>query len=156
MSEATLTAGEQADVVATCTEMAWCLDERRWDDLAELFTEEIQFDYTELFGGEAQTISPADLVRSSKALLAHLGATQHLVGAHRVEGAGDRAACRSMVQATHYLENPTGDPLWTVGAQYHMELRRTDGRWRISSVRVVVQWAKGNREVLRLGKRAAR
>jgi len=150
-----LGADDRADIVETCTEMAWCLDERRWDDLADLFTEEVHFDYTELFGGEARTITPADLARSSEALLGNLGATQHLVGAHRVEGAGDRAHCRSMVQATHFLENPRGGPLWTVGAQYHMDLRRSGGRWRISSVRVSVQWATGNRDVLRLGKRSA-
>jgi len=150
-----LSAEDRADIVAVCTEMAWCLDERRWDDLVDLFTEEIHFDYTELFGGEARTITPTELARSSKVLLGNLGATQHLVGAHQVEGAGDQAHCRSMVQATHFLDNPRGGPLWTVGAQYHMDVCRSGGQWRISSVRVSVQWATGNRDVLRLGKRSA-
>jgi len=132
--------------------MAWCIDERRWEDLAEIFAPKIEIDYTSVFGGEARTITPADMVRTSQLLLGNLQATQHLVAGHIVTGSGDEAICKSQVQATHLLANPTGDPLWTVGAQYHMQLSRIDGRWRIAAVRVVLLWASGNREVMRLGK----
>jgi hypothetical protein len=143
---------DRAAIIETCTKMAWAIDERRWDDLGILFADQLRIDYTDIFGGEASVITPADMVRTSQMLLGNLDATQHLVASHVVEGSGDTASCRSMVQASHLKPNRTGEPMWTVGAQYHMDLLRTAGGWRISGIRVVMKWATGNREVMRLGK----
>lgn len=151
---AALSQEDVAAVVRHCVEMAWAIDERRWDDLGALMTDPVHIDYTELFGGEPADVSPAHMAATSARLLGGLAGTQHLVGAHLVDGAGDEAACRSMVQATHFLPNTGGSSKWTVGARYHMDLRRRGDGWRISSIRVAVAWAEGNREVLRLGKRA--
>jgi hypothetical protein len=143
---------DRALIVETCTKMAWAIDERRWDDLGLLFANKLRIDYTDIFGGEPSVITPADMVRTSQLLLGSLDATQHLVASHVVEGSGDTAYCRSMVQASHLKQNRTGEPMWTVGAQYHMDLVRTPDGWRISGIRVVMNWATGNREVMRLGK----
>jgi hypothetical protein len=143
---------DQQAVIATCTRFVWCIDERRWDDLAELFTDPFEIDYSDIFGGQAATVSPAEMVTNSRHLIGGLTATQHLIGSFLVEGGGDEAYCRSMVQASHFIENRIGDAMWTVGAQYHMRLRRDGGRWRIAANRVVMQWAQGNREVMRLGR----
>lgn len=146
---------EEAAIVRTCIEMAWAIDERRWEDLGQLFTDPVHIDYTALFGGEPAAVTPGHMATVSARLLGGLAGTQHLVGAHLVDGAGDEATCRSMVQATHFLPNANGAPTWTVGARYHMGLRRDGDRWRISSIRIEVAWTEGNREVLRLGKGAA-
>jgi hypothetical protein len=143
---------DRASIIETCTNMAWCIDERRWDDLGLLFADHVRIDYSDIFGGSAQDITPADMVRTSQRLLGNLNATQHLVASHVVEGTGDTARCRSMVQASHFLPNRSGGPMWTVGAQYHMDLVRMPGGWRISGIRVVMSWATGNRDVMRLGK----
>ncbi len=151
MSDA-LTLYERAEIIDTCIQMAWCIDERRWEDLGELFAPTLVIDYTSIFGGEPRTITPADMVRTSQLLLGNLTSTQHIVSGHIVTGSANDAECKSQVQATHLLANPSGDPAWTVGAQYYMKLRRLDGSWRISAVRAVMLWAAGNREVMRLGK----
>ena len=150
-----LTQADERSIILTCMKMAWAIDERRWDDLGKLFTDPVHIDYTELFGGEPADVTPAHMAATAARLLGGLAGTQHLVGAHLVDGAGDEARCRSMVQATHFLPNRSGAPTWTVGARYHMDLRRRADRWRISSIRVAVAWSEGNRDVLRLGKRTA-
>ena len=139
-------------VIETAGRLAWCIDERRWAELAPLFTDPFEIDYTSIFGGRPATVTPAQMVANSERLIGNLTATQHLIGSFLVEGHGDQAMCLSMVQATHYLATRTGDGTWTVGAQYHMEMRRETGAWRINSLRAVLQWATGNREIMRLGK----
>jgi hypothetical protein len=143
---------DRTAIIETCTKFAWCIDERRWDDFGLLFADNVTIDYTDLFGGEVRTVTPADMVRTSQMLLGNMEATQHLVASHLTEVSGNQATCRSMVQASHFLPNRTGDPLWTVGAQYHMTLQRNGEEWLLSGVRVEFCWATGNREVMRLGK----
>ena len=57
-----LSAQDHADVIATCIRFAWCLDDRRWEDLGAMFGPAVKVDYTELFGGSAATLAPGDLV----------------------------------------------------------------------------------------------
>jgi hypothetical protein len=146
---------ERAEVIETCSQWAWCIDERRWEDLASLFADQCEVDYTELFGGEPMVVSPSDMARNSETLLKNLSATQHLVASHVVSGGGGRASCKSQVIATHALPNALGDSLWTVGGHYYMELIQSDRGWRIAKLRLRVLWSTGNREIMRLARKAS-
>jgi len=143
---------DRYEIIETCTRMGELIDNRRWDELAEIFADTFDIDYTSIFGGRPATITAADMVRTSRLLLGNLEATHHLVAGHIVTGSGDAARCVSQVQATHIKHSNSGDPHWTVGAQYDMDLVRTAGGWRISALRATMRWATGNREVMRLGK----
>ena len=146
---------DRAEIVETCTQMAWCLDERRWEDLESLFADQIALDYTSAFGGEPMSVSPAEMARNSQTVLKNLSATQHLVGSHVVTGGGDAAFCKSQVIASHVFPNTLGDPLWTAGGHYYMELIRSDRGWLIAGLRFQMQWSTGNRDILRLAQRTA-
>ena len=139
-------------VVETCLSMTRYIDERRWDDLEQVFADDIEIDYTSIFGGRVATTTRAEYGRTARALLGNLDATQHLVAGHIVTGSGDDARCVSQVQAVHIKANRTGDAHFTVGAQYDMRLVRIAGEWRIKAVTATFRWASGNREVMRLGK----
>lgn len=143
---------DRVAVVETCLTMLLCIDERRWADLGDVFTDEIEIDYTSIFGGRVATTTRADYIRTAEALLGNLEATQHLVSNHLVTGSGDRARCISQVQAVHVKANRTGDSHFTVGAQYDMRMVREADVWRIAAVTAIMRWASGNREVMRLGK----
>lgn len=143
---------DRYQIIETCTRMGLLIDNRRWEELGEIFAGEFDIDYTSVFGGSTARITPADMIRNSRLLLGNLEATQHLVTGHIVTGGGDEASCVSQVQATHIKHSPTGESHWTVGAQYNMSLIRTAAGWRISALRTTMRWAAGNREVMRLGK----
>jgi SnoaL-like protein len=143
---------DRYEIIETCTRMGQLIDNRRWEELGEIFADSFAIDYTSVFGGTTARITPADMVTNSRLLLGRLDATQHLVAGHIVTGRGDNASCVSQVQATHVRPSTTGDPHWTVGAQYDMDLIRTPAGWRISSLKATMRWATGNREVMRLGK----
>ncbi|MFG1783091.1 nuclear transport factor 2 family protein [Rhodococcus oryzae] len=152
MTDERFSADDRAEIVETCTKMTYYIDERRWADLHEIFTETITLDYGGVFGGAPTDTPRADYVKNAERLLGNLDATQHLVSGHLVSGSGDEAGCVSQVVAIHVKPNKSGDSMWTSGGQYDMGLRRCEDGWRISSVRAVQRWCTGNREVMRLGK----
>lgn len=153
MAPTPLNADERAAIIETCTKMTYFIDERRWEDLHQIFTETIELDYSAIFGGAPTTTPRADYIQNAQFLLGNLDSTQHLVSGHLVSGDGKTAECVSQVVATHFKPNNAGEALWTSGGQYHMTLHKTgDDGWRIQSVRAIQRWCTGNREVMRLGR----
>jgi hypothetical protein len=144
-----LSPADRADIVASCVHFAWCLDDRRWDDLQALFGPAVAVDYTDLFGGSAATLEPGQLVAASRRLLETLDGTQHLVAGHLVTGHGDRATCRTQVVATHtYAAARLGERIWTVGGSYTMDYERVESEWLIVGLRFTLTWSTGNHEIV--------
>jgi 3-phenylpropionate/cinnamic acid dioxygenase small subunit len=130
------------DVIDTCTRMAWHADQREWDELAEVFAEQVALDYTSLNGGEPATLTPAQIVDGWRTGLGVYTATQHLLTNHLVALDGDSAVCTAAFQATH---RKSDDSLWTLGGTYRFDLVRTSEGWRITGVVMSAVWSDGER-----------
>lgn len=138
-------------VIDTTTRVAWYADQRRWDDLPALFTDEVLLDYTSLTGGEPGRVSATDIAASWRANLGGLDATQHLISNHLVEITDARhATATAQFVATHVLANPHGDPTWVLGGHYRWTLTRAGDRWRIDSMTMTATWATGNQQIMTL------
>ncbi|MER6346531.1 nuclear transport factor 2 family protein [Streptomyces sp. NPDC001595] len=133
---------ERLDVIDTCTRMAWHADQRAWDELAEVFADQVTLDYTSLNGGEPVTLTPAQIVDGWRTGLGVYVATQHLLTNHLVAVDGDSAVCTAAFQATH---RKTDDSLWTLGGTYRFDLARSNDRWRITGVVMTAVWSDGER-----------
>lgn len=145
------TAAELADraaIAEVTSVMCLLVDAREWEHLERLFSDPVDVDYTSLFGGDAQRLSPSELVGGWRTLLSRLDATQHLLGGHVIALDGDRATCAANVTGTHILANSTGGSRWTVGGRYDFALERADNRWRISGLTLTLRWADGNRHIM--------
>lgn len=138
---------DRLDIIESCARMAWHLDHCEWDALIELFTDEVELDYSSLNGGDPVTVSRKDMVEKWRSNREGLTATQHLVSNQIVEPNGDRATATSMFQATHLLPNPYGGPTWTLGGKYRYGLARTPDGWRINALAMSILWAEGNRHI---------
>ncbi|MFI7441061.1 nuclear transport factor 2 family protein [Nonomuraea indica] len=145
---------DHLDIVATCTRMAWHADRREWDELADVFADEVLVDYTSLNGGEPAVLAPADIVTAWTAALGGFDATQHLLTNHLVSGGDDEAVCTAAFQASHHLSDPLGSSAWVLGGTYRFDLVRTGAGWRIRGVVMTATWATGNKDLL--AKAAAR
>lgn len=140
---------DRLEIIEAVSSLGLLIDQRAWDQLEALFTDPVEVDYTSLNGGETAAVSPKDLVTGWHSL-GSLDATQHLIANHVVAIAGHEATCAASVQGTHVLANHSGGPLWTVGGRYDIGLRRTAAGWRISALRLTVQWATGNQHIMTL------
>lgn len=143
---------ERDRIIETTIRVAWYADQRRWDDIPDLFADQVLLDYTSLTGGEPTTVKPSDIAASWKATLGGLDATQHLVSNHLVELAEDRSTAVATAQflATHLLANPHGGATWTLGGHYRWTLRQIEDRWRIKSMMMTATWASGNQQIMTL------
>ncbi|MEW1749608.1 nuclear transport factor 2 family protein [Streptomyces angustmyceticus] len=138
---------DRLDIIETCTRMAWYIDQREWDALGDVFSDEISLDYTSLNGGEPGLVPSKDLVASWSGLLGSFAATQHLLSNFLVDVQGDTAVTTAMFQATHRMPNDHGGPLWTLGGTYRIGLERTGSGWRINSIVMTATWADGNQHL---------
>jgi len=136
------------EVLATASRMALLTDARDWSSLVNVFADPVDVDYTSLDGGEPVRISSHELVDQWRDSLSRLDATQHLIGSAYAEINGDTALVTCAVTGTHRRTTSSGGQLWTVGGHYDIAMRRDDG-WQISSLRLRVAWATGNRAIMR-------
>ena len=130
--------------------LALLLDARDWNALEGLFTDSVYYDRTSLFGGEPQTLSPAELVDGYRQALGNLDAVHHLITCHVINVDGDQATCAANMQGTHVLANDSGGPVWTVGGRHDYQLERTADGWRIAGLTFTIQWATGNMNIVNL------
>ncbi len=148
---------QRLDIIATTTKMGWYADQRRWEDLHDIFTDTVTVDYTSLTGGEPADIPAADLINGWKAGLDGLDATQHHISNHLVTLDGDdTATVTAQFIATHRYPNPHGEPLWTLGGHYLFTLHRADDGWRIAELTMTATWASGNQHIMTLAAGDAR
>ncbi|MBF6341833.1 nuclear transport factor 2 family protein [Nocardia abscessus] len=136
---------DRLDVIDTCTRMAWHADHREWDQLADVFTDQVRLDYTSLSGGEPVMLTPAQIVAAWQDTLGGFDATQHLITNHLVTIDGDSAVCTASFQATHRKSDALGASLWTLGGTYRFDLVRSGDEWRIGGVVMTAVWGDGNR-----------
>ena len=146
---------DRAAIAELTCRMGVLADQRRWVELADLFTDRVDIDYTSLLGGQPATVTRKDLVTGWAGTLTGLDATQHMISNHQTRVDGDSASCEAYFQATHMLANPHGSSRWALGGQYRFSLLRVDGEWRISAVVMRAVWADGNQNVMALAAAAA-
>lgn len=87
--------------------------------------------------------------------LSGLTATHHLLGNHLVTVVDDAATCTATFQATHFLPNPHGEPIWTLGGHYEYRLQRTREGWRIAGLTMTADWATGNQHIMHLAAKSS-
>ena len=121
---------------------AWAIDDKDWDALATVFTEDAHIDYTSAGGiaGDRDTV-----VAWLAETLAGFPMTQHMVTTRDISLDGDRATARSMVYNPMGL--PDGDGglrIFYTGGVYRDRLRRTADGWRIEERVEEALWFDGD------------
>jgi len=108
------------------------VDERDFAMYDACFTDDV-----EVLGFAAETFrGRAAWVAYVKQALQRFGPTQHMLGPQLATVDGDRAHCRTDVQALHYLKEPEGQIL-TLWATYESDMVRTPQGWKIVRHRLV-------------------
>lgn len=138
-------------VIETVSKFAYYADNRKWEALLQLFTEEVIVDYTSLAGGEPVTIPARVLMDSWNQALTPLKATQHLISNHIVDLESEhQAVCRAYFQAEHDYPNPFGGSQWTLGGQYMFRFVKENDQWKIAELVMTAVWASGNQNIMTL------
>jgi hypothetical protein len=128
-------------------------DTRDWALYRSCFTDEIETDFTSVFGGQPRRGKADKFVEAARRFLSGLEATQHMITNHVITIHGDEATCVAYVQARHHLPNETGDADQTMYGYYTNRFVRTADGWRISACKLTVTWNSGNWGIFELARK---
>ncbi|NGO66877.1 nuclear transport factor 2 family protein [Streptomyces boncukensis] len=120
------------------------VDDRNWDRLPGIFTEQVRLDYTELFGGRPQEVPGGTIGDRWRARLSGFSATQHVITNVVADVGGATADVVANVVATHVLRGPADSRMVTCGGTYQLGMARGPGRWLISAVTARLVWTDGD------------
>lgn len=134
------------DDVQALTELifryAYALDGRHWDQLRQLFTDDVELDYGL---GPENVIRGADaFVAGSRAALEKMDATHHMFTNQIFDIEGDRATGKYYMHAQHMKLDAEGGVLHTLGGIYNDDFIRTAEGWKICRRSYRAIWGRGN------------
>lgn len=122
------------------------LDEKRWDDLGDVFSEDLSFSYGD--GREQRGMTA--LRQQMRRFLDLCGGTQHLIGSILIDCDGDQAVSRAYVQARHQRRDDPVGPIFDSTGEYIDRWERRPEGWRIVRRDAVWFLHHGDRGVLAL------
>jgi hypothetical protein len=143
-----MTTYEDAETVRSIVaSVAHHIDAKRWRELRALYADEVETDYTSLFGGTPQKQPGDALIPVWQGALGKV-ATQHLLGPIDVRVSGSSATAACHVRALHQAKGAPGGDEWEVAGHYLFELARTASGWKIAKMKIETLLQTGNRNLL--------
>lgn len=125
---APLGAPETSKVISVVSSIPLAVDLARYDLAEAAFAPRIVIDYTSLWGGEPQTMTPAALMDAWRGIVPGFDATWHALSDVRAEVNGDRATATAFVDGRHWLDGQ----LWRPVGHYRWELSKIGGDWKVT------------------------
>lgn len=92
------------------------------------FAPEVVIDYTSLWGGEPETMTPTALMAAWQGIVPGFDATWHELGPVSVEIDGTFATATATVDGRHWI----GEALWRPIGTYHWDVAQIEGEWRVT------------------------
>lgn len=133
---------------------AFALDHRDWDLWRSIFVDEVVIDMSDFQPDPPPRPLPIDRhVRAVARMFAHFDATQHFIGTHRYDIAGDEAVITAHMRAEHWLTSGQGSDRYTMYGTYTDRCRRTAKGWKLTAVKLALLREEGNRHVMHLATR---
>lgn len=138
---------DRTKIIETIATFANSIDQKNWQKLRDLLTDEIEIDYSDFRGEAPRQISADEYVKQRSSSLSHLK-TLHISTNHEVTIEANRAECRSAYQIYRLDPNrEAGSNRLDTAGNYMHQLIRVGDRWRIEAITQTVVVISGDREV---------
>lgn len=145
---------DESDLRDLIHRYAFGLDTQDWALWRSVFTDQVVMDMSDYQPEPPPQPRSADsVVRSTATMFAGFDGTQHLIGSHRFEIAGDTALITAHMRAEHWLSSGQGDDRYTMYGTYFDECVRTADGWKLSKVTLRLIREEGNRHLMRVAVR---
>ena len=143
---------ESAKVIALVSSIPLAVDLARYDLAEAAFAPEVVIDYTSLWGGEPQRMTPGALMDAWRGLVPGFNATGHELKDVEAQVDGDRATATAFVDARHWIGGALRRP---IGA-YRWMLNRVDGRWKVTAMTFAMTREVGDRGLVAIAAERAK
>lgn len=142
---------DSARVISTVSAIPLAVDLARYDLAEAAFAPSVVIDYTSLWGGEPQRMTPTELMAAWRGLVPGFDATRHELRDVQAEVSGDHAVATAAVDGRHWFEGRLWRPIGT----YRWTLERHGGAWKVTSMTFAMTQEIGDRGLVALaGERA--
>lgn len=118
---------DERDISRQLSKFVRLLDKRDWNGFADIFDENVVFDYAE--GIERQGLS--EMLGRVSGFLDNCGATHHLLGSLIIEVSGDTAVSRAYIQSRHQGKDERSHLYFDACGEYIDTWERQGQNWRI-------------------------
>lgn len=135
---------DRTAIIDVVTNYGASMDRREWGLYRSLFIDDLNIHFPPWTGGPQKKMSADEWVDLVKRSLTGFNSTQHRIISHIVQIHGDRAIVDSHMTAKHVFSPSEVEFL---GGFYTHDLLRQDGEWKLSGVKLVVDWDEGPREL---------
>ncbi|SHH21051.1 nuclear transport factor 2 family protein [Ferrimonas marina] len=135
---------EHAAVRAVIQAVGNLADRHQFEDLQQLYADQVLLDYQSLSGEAPQRIEAQTLMTQWASVLPGFDQTYHDLGTIQIELDGQSAIATAPVRAQHHLDGE----LWQVSGHYRYALAQQQGRWRITEHQFVLEQEQGDRALL--------
>jgi hypothetical protein len=132
---------DQARIIATVSSIPLAVDLARYDLAEAAFADRIVVDYTSLWGGTPNAMTPAELMTAWRGIVPGFDATWHELSDVRATVAGDTATATAFVDGRHWI----GEKLWRPVGTYAWSLEKRDGHWKVTSMTFTLKQEIGDR-----------
>jgi SnoaL-like domain len=129
-TSATSPAGEPeaAKVISIVSSIPLAVDLANYSLAESAFAPKIVIDYTSLWGGAPNAMTPAELMAAWRGIVPGFDATWHELSDVRARVSGDRASATASVDGRHWL----GGGLWRPIGSYEWDLEMRNGHWKVT------------------------
>jgi hypothetical protein len=143
---------ESAKVIALVSSIPLAVDLACYDLAEAAFAPEVVIDYTSLWGGEPQRLTPGALMDAWRSLVPGFDATRHELKDVEAKVEGDGATATAFVDGRHWI----GGSLWRPIGSYRWTLRRMDGRWKVTEMTFAMTQEVGDRGLAKIAAERAK
>lgn len=126
------------------TQLLFAIDQLDWTGVRATFADQVEIDYTSLFGGSVERLTADALIQRWQGLLPGFEATQHVTGPIILTAnEGSHATAETHVRGYHYAQGE----VWMIAGHYVMKLERAAEAWKIAGIRLDTYHQEGNKNL---------
>lgn len=132
---------DEARVISVISSIPLAVDLAAYDLAERAFAPQIIVDYTSLWGGAPQHMTPGELMTAWRGIVPGFDATRHEIADVKVKIDGNRAEASAFVDGRHFL----GNRVWRPVGTYDWQLEKIDGAWKVTKMTFTLTQEIGNR-----------
>ena len=145
-------APEASKVISVVASIPLAVDLAAHDLAEKAFAEKVVIDYTSLWGGTPNTMTPQELMAAWKGIVPGFDATWHELSRLTAQINGNKVTAGAFVDGRHWL----GDKLWRPVGNYEWDLEKQGGQWKVTRMAFKMTQEIGDRAVAGLAMEKAK
>ncbi len=143
---------EASKVISVVSSIPLAVDLAAYDMAEKAFAPKIVIDYTSLWGGSPNTMTPKELMTAWRGIVPGFDATWHELSRVTAQVNGNKATAGAFVDGRHWI----GDKLWRPVGNYEWELEKQGGQWKVTRMAFKMTQEIGDRAVAGLAMERAK